>query len=346
MKTARLAKLFEAKYGLVSEATSEREKFLAKVDLNKPVPVSLLEQDPEVIKQNIKDAYKTYILSPPKAYNILPLLANQNEPFVSKFIQALEVLVSSMDGIKLETFFARVNDILEMITSAKNDKEVRQNIHSIFSKPGDRETAKNKFEHVLYTKIASILYSAARSLKSLVASKAPLKGEPSEAERRQLSKQELWIFMKTPAAQRYGLDNMNVMEKILQFPDLRDKVTRLVNAINRGHIPTDGPGIAKETAEIIAAFKAKETNEGVFEDPEANLGNPQLEYSRRIKKEPAFEGPDSEYDPKFVAEQQKQEQQRLKLKDVADQDKKEKEQELLNKYNSLSFSDWLKRSSR
>lgn len=344
MKTDRLAKLFEAKYGLVSQANSEREKFLAKLD--KPVPSALLEQDPEIIKQNIKDAYRTYIISPPKAYNILPLLQAQNEPFVDKFIKSLEVLVSSMDGIKLETLFARVNDLLGMITDAKNDREVRENIHLIFSKPKDREMAKNKFEHVLYTKIASILYTAARSLKSLIASKATIKGGPSEAERRQLSKDELWIFMQTPAAQKYGLDNLDVMEKILFFPELRDKITRLVNAIKRGHIPVDGPEIAKETAEIMAALKAKQTNEYAFENPEADLGNPQLEYARRIKKEPVLEGPDLDYDPKFVEEQKKQEQQRLKLQDVAEQDRKEKEQELLNKYNSLSFSDWLKRSSK
>ncbi len=64
--------------------------------------------------------------------------------------------------------------------------------------------------------------------------------------------------MRTPAAQFYKLDNIDVMQKILQYPETREKLTTLINAIDRGHIPADGPEVMAEARAIKSWLDSKE----------------------------------------------------------------------------------------
>jgi glutaredoxin-related protein len=74
------------------------------------------------------------------------------------------------------------------------------------------------------------------------------------------------MFSRSLAAQRYGLDSLDVMEKVLFYPDLKQKITTLVNAIDRGHLPVDGPEVMSATKEIMDFFKQKETNSEQFDE--------------------------------------------------------------------------------
>ena len=64
--------------------------------------------------------------------------------------------------------------------------------------------------------------------------------------------------MMTPAAQHYKLDNIDVMQQVLSYPETREKVTTLVNAIDRCHIPADGPEVMAEAQAIRLWLNNKE----------------------------------------------------------------------------------------
>jgi hypothetical protein len=75
------------------------------------------------------------------------------------------------------------------------------------------------------------------------------------------------MFMMTPGAQQYKLDNIDVMQRILQFPETREKITTLINAIDRGHIPADGPEVMAEAQSIRKWLDVQEkTNVSALEN--------------------------------------------------------------------------------
>ena len=85
-------------------------------------------------------------------------------------------------------------------------------------------------------------------------------GGAVEPQRKDLSKEKLLMFMKTPAAQLYGLDNIEVMTEVLSYPETKEKIVTLINAIDRGHLPADGPQVMAETRAIKSWLDAKKTN--------------------------------------------------------------------------------------
>lgn len=360
MNISKLGKLLEAKYGFVSEGTEPSEKkdpvaeYLSK---NPPTPkaAQVPAQIVAQVKKDIVDAYDLYVNSKIKD-PVLQMLSDAGEEFSKKLVKNFETLVSNIkrNAGTIEQLYNSIKEIRDDVKAAKGNKALREIIHNSVkatreSERNYREHVKSKFETAL-VRIHSILEKQAQRLSKFIPDEPSQPSELLYPQRKELSKEKLSIFMKSPAAQAYGLDNINVMQKILFFSDLRQRVTTLINAIDRGHLPADGTEVAKETAEIVKAFKLKETNVGALE--QSSLPNPQLERALIMQKnDEIFEKNKQnelamKYDPEFVAQQQKQEAERLKLKEVADQDNFNKEQDLMSKYNSLSFSDWLKRSSK
>lgn len=79
--------------------------------------------------------------------------------------------------------------------------------------------------------------------------------------------------MNTPAAQQYHLDNMNTMTRMLAIPELRQKITTLLNAIDRGHVPLDGPEVSSAAQEFRRIYdERQQTNAPFFEKPEEEKG--------------------------------------------------------------------------
>lgn len=366
MKLFTLARLVEAKYGLVSEGADPIEKkdpvaeYLAK---NPPTPAAaqIPAQIVAQVKSDIMNAYNLYVNSETAKEPVLQMLADAGVEFSKDLVKKFETLISNIkrNAGSIEQLYKVVKEIRQLTKDGKNSKEVREAIHNSVrvtkeSEKNYRERVKSKFESVL-VRIHSIFDKQVSRLGKFLPDEPTDSDEPLKPQRMELSKEKLSIFMKTPAAQQYGLDNINVMQKILFFGDLRQRVITLINAIDRGHIPADGPEVAKETAEIIAAFRLKEeTNVGALE--QSRLPNPQLERALIMQKnDEIFEKNkqrelEEKYDPSFVARQHEQTVQKEEMlernQEMERLEKEKEESPLLNKYNSLSFSDWLKRSSR
>ena len=241
MRIARLADLVGSKYELISIASLK----------------NILDQ----VKDDILTNYKGWVMGKYKALKILA--ENHGIPEVKELYAVYNDLVANIDNYTPVQLFNRVNKILGLIHAMKTDpdKKYRQNIHNsvAISRESDknyREQLKSGFETNL-SNISFGLEKAAKRLRAFVP-EVGLAGGAVEPQRKELSKEKLLMFMKTPAAQFYGLDNMDVMTQILSYPETREKVTTLINAIDRHHIPADGQEVMEETRAIKSWIENKE----------------------------------------------------------------------------------------
>lgn len=251
MKIVRLAKLFELKYNFKSEAAS-------------------LQEITNDIKNNIVNAHTLYINGATSKEPVLKILANAGEPFSKSLISIMDDTVNNIDELTYLQLFNRINKVLGAIKAIKidPDKKVRNFINDNvrISKESDknyREHLKSKFEMVIY-RISSILEKQAKILQKFIPKETPLAGGTVNPERKELSKDKLLMFMHTPAAQSYGLDSLDTLALVLNDYDLRQKLTTLINSIDRGHVPINGPEIIKATQEIADALKLKKDNSELF----------------------------------------------------------------------------------
>jgi hypothetical protein len=240
----RLAKLFEHKHGLGSFVKTSAS------------PKDILEDAKDQILTN----YKMWVMG---KYRALKILAESGEPHAKALYALYNDLVANIDTYSPLQLFNRVNKILGMISEMHANKAYRQSIHDsvAVSKESDRnfrEHLKSGFETNLRS-ISSGLDKVRKLLKAFVPG-AELTGGPVAAQRKALSKEKLLMFMHSRAAQQYGLDNLEVMTQLLAYPETKERLTTLINAIDRGHFPIDGPQVMAEAAAIKAWLDAKKTN--------------------------------------------------------------------------------------
>lgn len=260
----RLAQLMEFKYNLKSEAIA-------------------IEEVIHNVKKDIINAYNLYVNSDTAKEPVLQILANAGEPFSRALITAMEKMVSNIDVLAAtpHLLFRHLNKILGAINSVKSDPEnkLRESIHS--SLRSSKESEKNYREHVksklemILSRLSGILEKQGKILQKFLPKDVPLEGGRVEPQRKELSKEKLLMFMKTPAAHKFGLDDMDVMTRMLSYQDLRQKITTLINAVDRGHAPLDGPEVSAEAQEIKRLFdERQQTNLPVLEQQPEKSFNP------------------------------------------------------------------------
>ena len=281
MKIHRLVQCFELKYGLKSLAASKQE---------------MLDQ----VKKDLINAYTLYVDSQKAKEPVLQILANMKEPFAKKLIHSMEEMIANLDTLSPSNLFRRINGILGTIRVMKDDpkKTVRNFIHDTIrvnkeSERNYREHLKSKFEMIV-SRLSSILEKKAKVLQALIRLENPelegpsLDGGAVDPQRKELSKDKILMFMRTPAAQSYGLDSLEVMARVLFYPDLKAKITTIINAVDRGHTPIDGPEIKAAVIEIMKVFNERQqTNLSALEEtpekpapPVSILGDEEKEATR------------------------------------------------------------------
>lgn len=254
MRLTRLADLWTVKYNLQSQAAT-------------------LEDIVNQVKRNLINAYTLYVNADKAKEPILQMLADAGEPFSKSLVRSMEEIVAGIDTLSLVQLFNRVNAILDSINVMKKTPEVRDFIHNSVrarteAERNHRERIKSKLEMVI-SRISGILEKEARVLRKFLPKEVPLAGGVVEPQRMQLSKEKLLMFMRTPAAQRYGLDNIDVVTRLLSYPELREKITTLINSVDRGFYPLDGPEVAAEAAEIKRIYDERQKTNVPFLESEA-----------------------------------------------------------------------------
>lgn len=306
MRIDRLAQLLEYKYNLKAVAATDKERV-------------------DAVRQALLDAYNHYVnissrdLKP--AYNILPLLAEQGERFSRQIIALMEDLINDIDTADLYALFDKVQSILAVIDELQSGKkqELRDSLHEMFplrreTDRNRREMAKSKFENVVFKKLASILKKQAQALNIMLGKNMPTVGGPTEPEVREPTKQEQFMFRQTPMAVHNGLDNPEVFAQVWGLQDLKRRLIRLINkGKNRWAELERDPEIVLEVGAIMAEYRRRKTNEGLFNAPEEqaqqmlNRLPPEEEWSRQMqqyKQERALEQEEEQgvYSPEQVEE--------------------------------------------
>ena len=203
------------------------------------------------VKRDILTNYSNWVMG---KYRALKILAEANEPYARHLYTLYNKLVTNIDELSPLQIFNRVNGILKVIAQMKAEPlKYRQSIHDLVeirreSDKNYREQLKSGFE----TNLKNISFGLEKAAKTLriFAHNKPLAGGAVEPQRKDLSKDKLLMFMRSPAAQQYGLDNMEVMTQLLSVPEIKNKLTTLINAVDRGHLPIDGPELMEQASEL------------------------------------------------------------------------------------------------
>lgn len=261
----RLGQLFEKKYGIVAEAASNQQ---------------VLDQ----VRKDLLLTYNLYVNPATAKEPVLQMLANAGEPFSKTFISIFKEIIESLNQNSNTQLYTRLNNLMGMVHDAKQKEGVRKYIHDSIratkeSERNYRERLKSKFEMILH-RVTSLLDKQLKALKQVLPRGLEVEQEGGrlEPQRAELSKEKLLMFMRTPAAQQYRLDDMDVMYQILSDPEMKNKLTTLVNAISRGHVPVDGPAVAAEAKAMRDWLNSRDqTNLPALENsPEKEPANPNL----------------------------------------------------------------------
>jgi hypothetical protein len=334
----RLASLFEAK--LQAEAQSPKKRLKDPTD------------KAEVLKRvatAIKDIYQGRI-APPKN-NILRFLASLGERVSKHLIEDMADLAAEVDQLiqqpSQDQLLLQMANIRHDIAESK--QSVRQAIHNsvdptlpFAQREKERKHLKSKFEDVCF-RLERMLIAQSDMVKQYVSPEAIqqvgniLSGKVSP-KRKALPDKVFTDFALTSEAKKYGVDDLEVLAKIKDDPELKELLTTVINAIHRKQTPKDGNKLLQVATQIAANLPRQPTP--VFEMPEE-----QAQQALQIKMDPGEQWSDEMLKRKQELAQEREEQpmeepekleQQIQERDRLHQERQKQawEEKLLSKYNN------------
>jgi hypothetical protein len=170
-----------------------------------------------------------------------------------------------------------------------------------------------------------------------------------ESQRMPLTKMQLFIFAHTPVAEKYGLTSIEILQRLLEDPEMREKLTTVINAVHRGHnFPKNGPEILEEAQAIAKRMQMQQPNKtlelpegdfrealNVFVDPAERASHVGVDAKKRLEEERAIEsgGPEGSGETETMSpeelEQKIQERDELARKNQEQLNKPNKERSFL-----------------
>ena len=265
MNIVKLAQILELKYNFKSTAATIQEVVRG-------------------VKNDLLVVYKNYISAKTAVanYSAIPFFAQQGEQHCVQIVEDMEDIVAKLDKLATNPakLFKAINNVLGTIKEL--DAVIKEGTQS--PERLDRQSQLNQYRHQVkkleesLKRVSNMLFQKAKILQKFVPGQE-LAGEPTIPRRKPLSKGKLYAFMKSSVAIKFGLDNIDVMTRLLDDPELREMLTTVINAIDRGHAPADGPQIYGEVSKIISRMEQKQTNDPYFEageDEAHEMGRPKF----------------------------------------------------------------------
>ena len=336
----KLAELFELKCNLKLGA--------ARLPLPPPLP---FPEATASAKKEIKEAYKMYVDGKTAKEPIIQMLSNDNQPYPKLLAASMKKFISEIDFITPLKIFNRANKIAKSIRviAAYNESGARHTIQDNTrrtreSEDNYRELIKSKFGMILM-RLSSMLVNAATVLAGSLNIDFSLLATKIEAPPiKELSKDALLRFTRTPQAKQYGLDSLYVIQVALQRN--RPLVTNFINSISRGHVPKAGPELKKLTDNIRSEFALKGTNvESLDEQSEQAYEPPESLFEEDIEEPHFIEGDPHRADPSVLdpmVDVRKMQQVKKEEEEKANR-RKEWEEKMMSKYNSASLYKFLRK---
>jgi len=243
-----IADILQIKYGLFSCA-QEENKF--NEILNKT-------------KKQISETYFLYVAPNASTGGWIDQMAVRGEPVSKKITRLFAELVSKLDDLTMEEINKMLSTIQKLVVGIETD-ESRKVYNAVWDsyiikvRPRDVNTRAyefRKFQGQL-ARLSSIIGKILDSLSriTLIENNA---GKAFDPKRQQLGAKEYLKFSKTDAAEKLGLNDLDMLERIIQYPDLQYKLDTIINALNRGHNPRDWEEFKEGAGLIISAYKLLE----------------------------------------------------------------------------------------
>lgn len=283
MQVIRLAKYLEIKYNLKSIAIS---------------PIKEVDQ----VREDLKNFYTTWLVGPRVKDQSILHWSKQGtgEEFdqINNLVKIVHELSQNKEFSESKLYRKLKQALgLSQLLKDKTLNLIRDEI--ILNTIGLRESNKNeinKQESKIRT-FLRMLDSVYEKSKNIIGKYVPITlknkidseeafGGYEDQKRKPLSKEKLLMFSNTLAAQTYGFNSLEMLEKLLDEPGARDKLTTLINAIDRGHIPKDGPEIMSITKSIREYIDSLSTNKDIFEGEEdiKAILPPEEDWSQKMQK--------------------------------------------------------------
>jgi hypothetical protein len=239
-KVVRLAQLLAIKYGLQSRAAGPG------VDENRLI-ASARQDIMDAFTNHFSDSARGAISKSPRG-SIFRLMGDAGDPLCERLVYRMDTLVGKMAEMTPSKMLGAINDLLAQLEFMKSDEDrsVRNNIRKAFR--GHSEAAiksqLGRYEDSL-KRSHSLLKKAASKLQ-ILRPQTEVTTQTIESQPGELTLAEMTTFVqRTPAFKNYGLDSLEAITLMNQDPALQRIMTKVVNAVNRGQIPADGPEVQK-----------------------------------------------------------------------------------------------------
>jgi hypothetical protein len=343
-KMFRLAQFLELKYGLQSEAAASI------------FPVNQVRIFADA-QQDILHAFKHYLMprvgpapgSRNPSVGVIRLMSEAGDPDLADLTYKFDMLVASMDQLTVRMFSKKINEIADLMLAIKNtperNRQVRNNIRLSFRgfSPHTVESALKSYETSM-SRIYDLLKKAAKKLHILDPNLTIPKGELPD-QRMDLTPDQIIRFMQsTPYFRSAGLDTPEVVQKIMEDPELKELMTTVINAERRGFISKDYATMLQVATDIRKRLEEKNRTNLPFLEREKPA--PPILFPEQ-GTEDLGPGMDPQKLQEFIHRRNEEHEQRLREKRERikeyEKEKEKEEEELLNKYNSLSFEEWMRK---
>lgn len=283
MEMIRLAKYLEIKYNLTSKGSSNDEI--------------------QKVRRNLAKFYDTWLIGPKVKDQSILVWSKKGTGEEFNQIDELVKIVHELSGPKefsVTLLYKKLKRALGLSQLLKDKTLGLIKDEIIFTTIGLKETDKNKIR-AQESKIRTFLRmldSVYEESKNAIGKYVPIEikneidnealpGGYEDQKRKPLSKDKLLRFINTLTAQTYGFNSLDMLEKLLDEPGTRDKLTTLINAVDRGHSPKDGPEIMNLAKSIRKYIDSLETNKDIFENEEElppNILSPEEEWSQNMQR--------------------------------------------------------------
>lgn len=337
------------------------------MEMKYKISLADLIHDERMLRQDIDSLVSWYIKNPVLLDLALnkDLLSGKAENPVEKkiksghnFIVALNVLINELNNKKKTASVSEIGNLAMKIAtligdniSYISDKGKFPSVNDLIFSHYLRGTQHDrKIRDTQYQKASKLLERVNSLCIAILTKVKKLTGDPSiiiperfEAARAPLSVYDIVDFIRQ-YGDKYGISSKDDWGlTITNNQPLKEEITTVINALNRGHQPKDSGHVMSQISPILKAYQEKmQTNEFALETGR----DTQQEQTRRElikqKNDKNFEKIKSlDPDPKFMAEQkgledQKMEDEKKKLEIEQDRER------LIQKYEHV-FEQWVKK---
>lgn len=337
------------------------------MEIKYKISLADLIHDERMLRQDIDSLVSWYVKNPVLLNLALDknLLSGKAENPVEKkiksghnFIIALDKIINELDKVKKTASVSELGHLATKLAtlisdnmSYISDKGKFPSVNDLIFSHYLRDTQHNrKIRDTQYQKASKLLERIHSLCIAILTKVKKMTGDPSiviperfEAARAALSVYDIVDFIRQHG-DKYGISSKDDWGlTITNNQPLKEEITTIINALNRGHQPKDPTHVMSQIVPMLKAYQEKmQTNEFALETGK----DIQQEQTRRelIKQrnDERFEKIKSlDPDPKFMAEQkgledQKMEDEKKKLEIEQDRER------LIQKYEHV-FEQWVKK---